>query len=228
MVCKIAKIIIKQFIDIVYLTSKRCCIPWNQCEIKAIARQYFDSMIIEIIHNRPYCEDPLSVDLPIPIVTIDFTNIKKEDLLKKSWIHYLEQKASILLTKLNKSRDDILPKKCCLEKPEIAPDNKCNCVYKEEFTFCRPICCHDKPYDDWGKPCHKRKPKCKPYREPECPLKCVNDNSSEDSSSSESSHICHCHNSDSSSSSSSHSHEHNICACESSTDRSEHDHIHVC
>ena len=82
MTSNLAKIIIEEFLVIVDITSKRCCIPWNKCSVKFVSRQYFDSLIIEVFKNdicdcNPYT---LSTYIPLPLISIDFTNIKRKTL----------------------------------------------------------------------------------------------------------------------------------------------------
>jgi hypothetical protein len=171
MVNNLARLIIKQFIDIVHKISEKCCISWNKCAIKIVSRQYIDTLVIEIYDNKAICHDPLASYIPIPLVVIDFTNIKKECLDNEKWKKYLEKRASDLLNKIAEQHHNILHKHCCPSKKlKHGHANKCNCVYREEFYLCHTEkLCKDKPYDDWGKLCKKDKIKC--HTQPKCPIK---------------------------------------------------------
>jgi hypothetical protein len=158
MINKLARIIIVQFIDIVDKASHRCSICWDKCALKIISRKHIDSLVIEILLKKCHNNNTLDVFIPTPLVTIEFTDIKQKNLNDERWIAYLQKKAAELLTKIAASQKDIFVVKCCLpKKPECIPVNKCDSVYHEEFFLCceeKPKC-HDKPYDEWGKPCKK-------------------------------------------------------------------------
>ncbi|XWV26289.1 hypothetical protein QJ857_gp0786 [Tupanvirus soda lake] len=180
MASNLARIIIEQFIDIVQKASERCCIPWDKCALRIVSRQYIDTLVIEISHIDPCGEDPLANFIPVPLITIDFTDIKEKNLESSKWIGYLERKASELLNKIEARRGNIISNVCCPpKKPECVPVNNCNCTYREEYYLCpTKKGCNDKPYDDWGKPCKKSKVKCPSYEEPECPIKISTDKKS--------------------------------------------------
>ena len=172
MASNLAKLIVEQFIDIVQKTSERCCIVWNECAIKIVSRQYIDTLVIEVYYNdKNHCHDSLAHSIPLPLVVIDFTDIKKNCLKSEKWIKYLELKAIEFLNKIEASKGNLLHNICCPPKHKCVPVNKCNCVYREEFTLCpQKHHCKDKPYDDWGKPCKKDKIKCPCYTKPKCPI----------------------------------------------------------
>lgn len=155
MVKSLVRVIIKQFIDIIEETSIRCQIEWNKCDVKIVSRQFIDSLVIEF-YNKRNIVDCLDVFLPKPLITIDFTNIRSDNINNEIWILYLERKASELLTKLIDPLGNNPFNVCCPPKKcERVPKNPCNKTYREEFYLCKPKkpICIDKPYNEWGKPC---------------------------------------------------------------------------
>jgi hypothetical protein len=179
MTSDLAKIIIEQFFCIVEQTSKRCCICWDKCSIKIVTRLYFDRLVIEIFQNNNCnCEQAtISTFMPLPLITIDFTDVKHKNIKCDKWIRYLEIKASELLNKIEAAKGNIIPNLCCpIKKAECLPINNCNCTFREEYRLCpcKPCQPTDKPYDDWCKPCKKPKRECSCYKEPKCPIKHIN------------------------------------------------------
>ncbi len=177
MTSSLAKIIIEQFFCIVDETAKRCCICWDKCLIKIVTRLHVDQLVIEIFRNDDDCgcdnKNTISSYLPLPLITIDFTNIKHKNIKCDKWIRYLEIKASELLNKLEAAKGELITNLCCPpRKSECVPVNNCNCTFREEYRLCpcKP-CKQDKPYDDWCKPCKQPKKECPCYKEPKCPIK---------------------------------------------------------
>jgi len=170
MVNKLAKIIIAQFTELVEKLSKRCRVEFDKCDFKIVSRHYVDSYIIEIFHKARPCSNSSDIDvvLPTPLITIDFTHVKSDNLNDRCWIAYLKRKASEFLTLLSEERNELIPIVCCPStKKEHSPKkNECNDTYREEFVLCceNKCKCKENPYNDWGKPCKKsecKKEKCK-------------------------------------------------------------------
>lgn len=170
---ELVKLIIEKFFEYLKQLSKRCCICFDKCLIRFVSRQYIDTFVIEVYYKTLSDNAYLGDYLPLPLVTIDFTYFNICYLQEGKYNKYIKEQALKFLNLIQASRHNLIDNVCCDCEDSDSPINCCNCVYREEFTLCPEPepCCPDRPYDDWCKPCRKKKLRCRPYCEPKCPIK---------------------------------------------------------
>jgi len=108
MVESLVKLIISQFVSFIEKKAKRYHIKWARCFLKLIERHYYEDNIIDVYYKHRI-NNTNDFYLPLPLVTIIYTNIIVEDLNKPQWIDYLDKKASDLLNKIESEKNYILP-----------------------------------------------------------------------------------------------------------------------
>lgn len=168
---KLAKLIVEKFFEYLEKLSKKCCIQFDKCLIEFVSRQYIDNLVIDVYYQTLSQSANLGQYLQVPLVTIDFTHFKICLFREGAYNKYIKSLALKFLNIIEQSRQKIIDRVCCPFDKHKSPVNKCNCTYREEFTLCKPKCCpEEKPYDNWGKPCCVKKIRCKPHKEPKCPI----------------------------------------------------------
>ena len=92
---KISKNVIDKFIDIVKIKSNNYKYGLCLDNYTIILRQNIDKLVIEF-----YLAKSNNI-IPLPLISIDITNITQSDIETIQWNKYLEQNAICLLNKIN-------------------------------------------------------------------------------------------------------------------------------
>jgi len=167
---KLVKLIIEQFVSIVDKKAKECHICWDKCDFRIVSRQLIDTLVLQVFRRKCKNKCHNGNFLPeIPLITIEYTNIKICDLDKKKWIEYLERLACEFLNKINHCKNNIIEKKCCICHDTPYHDNVKNCCPQIPIQeFACECSCSESSSESIPKP--KPKPcKCESDRIPTPP-----------------------------------------------------------